>query len=107
MFAGKAPEGRRTRLYPGLSATRPAGGGAERESCRSRLDGAPGSAARPVEGSTGSAAPSDTSARTSARCAGGLGAGSELLLAPSLPRQIAEQGALPLLLGIRAAARNG
>jgi hypothetical protein len=36
-----------------------------------------------------------------------LAAGTELLDAPSLPRQIRDQGALPLLLVVRAAALHG
>jgi hypothetical protein len=36
-----------------------------------------------------------------------LAAGTELLDAPSLPRQIRDQGALPLLLAVRAAALRG
>lgn len=36
-----------------------------------------------------------------------LEAGTDVLDAPSLPRQVAEQGALPLLLGLRAAALHG
>lgn len=36
-----------------------------------------------------------------------LEAGTELLDAPSLPRQLRDQGALPLLLAVRAAALRG